>query len=92
MTTAEELETLVEQIMNVLTSDGVYEVCQNGSGMFALRLLKVSDGIDLPQTDLPFFIGPGYRVSIGQDGGAVVGRLCGEDRTTQSSDIETTKM
>lgn len=42
-------------------------------------------------TELRFYIGPGYRVYIGQHGNAVVVLLCGGDKATQDGDIETAK-
>ena len=38
-----------------------------------------------------FFIGPGYRVYIGLEGDTVVILLCGGDKGSQDSDIETAR-
>ena len=40
---------------------------------------------------LRFFIGPGYRVYIGLEGDTVVILLCGGDKGSQDSDIETAR-
>ena len=45
----------------------------------------IGDGVQ----ELRIDYGPGYRVYFGQEGGMIVLLLCGGDKSTQSSDIET---
>jgi putative addiction module killer protein len=42
-------------------------------------------------TELRLFIGPGYRVYIGLEGGTIVILLCGGDKGSQDGDIEKAK-
>lgn len=42
-------------------------------------------------SELRLFIGPGYRVYFGEEGGQVVVLLCGGDKGTQGRDIKAAK-
>jgi putative addiction module killer protein len=41
--------------------------------------------------ELRFFIGPGYRVYLAQEGDTIVVLLCGGDKGSQDGDIKTAK-
>jgi putative addiction module killer protein len=62
------------------------------------RLLRVQQGnygdvepIGEGLSELRLFFGPGYRVYFGEEVGNIVVILCGGDKDSQDSDIETAK-
>lgn len=48
---------------------------------------SVGDGV----SELRMFFGPGYRVYIGEAGNQIVVLLCGDDKSTQTQDIDIAK-
>lgn len=71
---------------------------QRGKALIAARLFRLANGlpgnvklVGQSVSELRIQHGPGYRVYFRQRGNEIIILLCGGDKDTQQSDIETAK-